>query len=864
MAQQSWLKIYRTSKLKPTTFWSLHCQILSTLTTNLYSRSTISVHIDQMVVDFIAGSYVNTDGVTVWYATTQFEIDDARHAMPCYDEPGIRAPISATLRHGRTYSAVSNTDVESTTEDGDYLITKFLQTPRIQTYLLAFLVSDFEYVNATNTRIPQKIYARSELIRNGFGDFAASVVGPILQGLEDHIGVDYPITKMDHAALSLFNFGAMENIGLITYTENGLLLDPNTAPASQESRRMSITRLIAHEYVHQWFGNIVSPTWWQYVWLNEGFATLFQSYISDLVYPGMNYLNNFITNDMPRAFSVDVLSQNSWAMNHYTDEPARLWDKFGGIGYQKSGCVLRMFQAVLTPETFAKGLNYYQTAMYMKAAIPDDLHAGLQRAYDEDYPGNTLNVNELMHSWEDRPGYPLISVRVSNNDLVFSQRRYPGSAGEIYSVPLTMATKSNAAFDRKTPTVWLHNAEDVFTQSQLNYASGDWIVLNMQQIGYYRVDYDTSLWRAIINQLTENHTVIHAINRAVLQDEIYLSLTDASLNRVTVADCLNILQYFGKEDEPIAWSKANALISLLNRRLLGTSKHEDFLQFLREITTPHLSVIGYEAIDFEASVTTSLRSSTKSWNCLALDVACLTNEYDKFLQFYNTGSSASFDYCHALRNLNADTYQTIVNGVATDSSYRSRTSYLNNLGCSLNEVNLRNFLGITISTNILTATERQNIFLNTMGRSSLAMGVTIDFIDENYAALNTRINSLNDVIKSLASLLNSNENIAQFETLINKLVENGISLDVSEIEALYMDGVTWHNNHFQAIIDWFGPDEETTTQTTVTEVPTNQPTNPPTDPPTTQPPQTTDAPSSAPTGVILSFGIAIVCLALNL
>lgn len=163
---------------------------------------------------FYRGSYVNANGATVWYATTQFEIDDARHAMPSYDEPGIRAPISATIKHGRPYTAVSNTDVESITEDGDYLITKFWPTPSIQTYLLAFLVSDFEYVNATNTRIPQKIYARPELIANGYGDFAATVVGPILRGLEEHIGVNYPISKMDHAALTLFNFGAMENIGI--------------------------------------------------------------------------------------------------------------------------------------------------------------------------------------------------------------------------------------------------------------------------------------------------------------------------------------------------------------------------------------------------------------------------------------------------------------------------------------------------------------------------------------------------------------------------------------------------------------------------------------------------------------------------
>lgn len=441
---------------------------------------------------------------------------------------------------------------------------------------------------------------------------------------------------------------------------------------------------------------------------------------------------------MPRAFSVDVLSQNSWAMNHYTEEPARLWDKFGGIGYQKSGCVLRMFQQTLTEQTFAKGLKYYQTAMHMKAAIPDDLHAGLQQAYDEDYPGNGLNINALMHSWEDRPGYPMISVRLLNNNLVFRQRRYPGSAGEIYSVPITVATRSNANFDRKTPSIWLHDEVDIVTQSQLNFRSGDWIILNMQQVGYYRVDYDTTIWRAIIQQLTENHNAIHPINRAVLQDEIYLSLTDSSLHRVNVSDCMDILSYFDGETEPIAWTKANALITLLNSRLFGTTRYIDFLAFLRDITTPHLSAIGFEAIDYEPSVTTSLRSSTKSWNCLALNEACLQNEHAKFLQFYNTGSSASFDYCHALKVLYGETYQTIVNGVATNASYPSRTNYLTYLGCSLVQENLVRFLQIAIdSSNILTATERQNIFVNTMGRSPWALETTIEFIDQNYVAINT-------------------------------------------------------------------------------------------------------------------------------
>lgn len=119
-------------------------------------------------------------------------------------------------------------------------------------------------------------------------------------------------------------------------------------------------------------------------------------------------MNRFITNNLPRAFSSDVGS--SWSMNHYTEIPAELWNKFGAIGYQKSGCVLRMFQEALTIPTFAKGLNYYLTENYLKTATPQHLHASLQRAYNEDFPGNSIDIDLLMGMWENQAGEKNILV----------------------------------------------------------------------------------------------------------------------------------------------------------------------------------------------------------------------------------------------------------------------------------------------------------------------------------------------------------------------------------------------------------------------------------------------------------------------
>lgn len=148
-------------------------------------------------------AYYDENGKRVWYATTQFEVTDARHAFPCYDEPGIRAPIKLTIVHSKNYEAVSNMPVESTTPLTEfYHITKFQETPSIQTYLIAFLISPFKFVSNNDFRVPQKIYAKPSSIANGEADFAIQEVKPVLEKCEDHFGVPYPIRKMDHAAIT--------------------------------------------------------------------------------------------------------------------------------------------------------------------------------------------------------------------------------------------------------------------------------------------------------------------------------------------------------------------------------------------------------------------------------------------------------------------------------------------------------------------------------------------------------------------------------------------------------------------------------------------------------------------------------------
>lgn len=164
---------------------------------------------------FYRAKYTNEEtGEIISFATTQFEMTDARHGMPCYDEPGIRATTNLRIQHGKRYDAISNMPVESVIEiEGtDYVTTTFQQTLKMQSYLLAFIISDFKYISNGNLKTEQRVYAQPSHIEKGHGEFAIGVVDAVLRKLEEHYGVEYPLTKMDHAAITDYIWGAMVRI----------------------------------------------------------------------------------------------------------------------------------------------------------------------------------------------------------------------------------------------------------------------------------------------------------------------------------------------------------------------------------------------------------------------------------------------------------------------------------------------------------------------------------------------------------------------------------------------------------------------------------------------------------------------------
>ena len=561
---------------------------------------------------FYSNSYHDYENdKNIFYASNRFDVAAVRYAMPCYDEPAIRAVIGLEIQHTKSYRAISNMPVVSISDVNgtDHITTKFQDTIAMQTYLLAFVISDFGYVSNNDASTEQRIYADPKKLKERDGDFALGVVGPVLRKMEKLFGVNYPLPKLDHAAIDYFYYGAKENIGLVTYAPKNLLYR-QTEPDADKKRH--IIQVISFELAHQFFGSIVAPKWWSYAWLNEGLATLFQFYIPSLIYPENRHMEKLRT-FLDEAFVIDVVDDDADPLNFYVETPVDIRKKFKNITHQKGAAMLLMFMEAMTVPTFMKGLKFYLTDMYLKSATRDDLHRNLQKAYDEDFLGKNVNLGTMMSTWENQAGYPMIHVTKTNGGFHLNQSRF-GGGSEIYSIPVSYTTKSELDFETKTAKLWMTTASTTIESND------DWVILNIQSTGYYKVSYSDEIWESFIKTLNNNHTIIPLPYKVQLFKDM---LTASKRGTIASTSGLSMIKYLKNENAFEAWREVSDLDDFYKKSFFGTEFYNDYLALLRSVTKPHLDRLGFTSIEGEPAGDTELRKLLISLSCSALDPSCL-------------------------------------------------------------------------------------------------------------------------------------------------------------------------------------------------------------------------------------------------
>ena len=358
--------------------------------------------------------YFTHNGVKKQLFATQFESHHAREVFPCVDEPAAKAEYDLTLVTRTGITVLGNMPVKFQKENGDSLTTTFEKTPRMSSYLLAFVIGELHKKTAhTKSGVEVNVWATPAQNENTL-DFALDIAARSIDFYDEYFGVKYPLPKSDHVALPDFSSGAMENWGLITYRESCLLADPELTP---ESSRRFIATVIAHELSHQWFGNLVTMNWWNDLWLNESFANMMEYVAIDALYPEWRMWEDFATNEVTAALRRDSLDgvQSVQADINHPDEISTLFDP--AIVYAKGGRLLVMVRKLIGEEAFRAGLKSYFEKFAYKNTVGNDLWQELESASGQP-------IVNLMNAWISQPGLPVISVSNSHDAAILSQERF--------------------------------------------------------------------------------------------------------------------------------------------------------------------------------------------------------------------------------------------------------------------------------------------------------------------------------------------------------------------------------------------------------------------------------------------------------
>ena len=359
------------------------------------------------------GAYLssyNHNGEQELIVATQFESHYAREAFPCIDEPAAKAvfELSITLPEESEDTILANTPIKSVVKN----TTVFEPTPRMSTYLLAFVIGKFHSKTIKNKHgVEITTYCAQNQDEDSV-DYANEIAAKSLEFYDDNFGIPYPLKKLDQVALPDFEAGAMENWGLVTYRESMLLVSKDATLGTKKS----VALTVAHELSHQWFGDLVTMEWWDDLWLNESFASVMEYYAVDYIHPEYKIFERFFTSDCRAALQRDAHEgvQSVHQEVHNPQEIATLFD--GAIVYAKGARLMLMLIRLMGWQKFCKGLvDYFEKYQY-KNTIGDDLWNALK-------PYADFDPKKLMHAFIDRPGYPVVTSK-NGNFKDFSQKRF--------------------------------------------------------------------------------------------------------------------------------------------------------------------------------------------------------------------------------------------------------------------------------------------------------------------------------------------------------------------------------------------------------------------------------------------------------
>ena len=557
-------------------------------------KYTLVVEYTGVINDQLRGWYrskfTDREGVEHVIATSQCQATDARRVFPCWDEPDFKATFKTTIVAPAELEAYSNAAEIGRTEleDGRVAV-EFDETIKMSTYLLAFVVGPFE---ATEPVMAKGIPTRIIVPRGNLHltDYALEAAVWSLEFLQDYYGIPYPGDKLDHIAIPDFSAGAMENVGLITYRDAYLIIDPKKATQAELERSLEV---IGHEIAHQWFGNLVTLRWWEGAWLNEAFATFMEDKVVDARRPDWNrYLSDHASGDKKWAHGTDHLASTR-PIEFEVQSPTEVDEMFDSITYGKGAAVLRQLEQFIGEEAFRNGVGGYLRKHAFSNTATTDLWEALDNATD--WP-----AADIMNTWVYQRGLPQVDVSIEPGGIKLHQRRFliiPDETDDtLWQIPVIVrGVADGRPFEKRA----LFTGDEMLVpiEGDVGYA-----LVNAGGHGFYRVRYSEDLAARLVANLAD----LEPIERFMIVDDARALMESGQL---PASSYLDLVAGFGGESEWAVWVEILGGLGAVEHHALAPEAEPEFRVFVRELITPALDRLGLVAKQDESDLDAKLRGS---------------------------------------------------------------------------------------------------------------------------------------------------------------------------------------------------------------------------------------------------------------